>query len=154
MKICGLMTENHIVIDLEPGSKEDVLRAFVQILEQRGLIDRPEQVLEELLKREYLGSTGLEKGIAIPHALTDGNDGPFVALSVVPKGMDFEALDRKPTYVLLMLLGSRDNPGIQLKILAHICRLVKETDLVERIKQTSSPGEICGIIKEAEGKIT
>jgi mannitol/fructose-specific phosphotransferase system IIA component (Ntr-type) len=50
-------------------------------------------------------------------------------------------------------LGNTDKPGVQLKILAHICRLVKETDIVEKIRKVESPGEICRIFEEEEGKI-
>jgi len=58
-----------------------------------------------------------------------------------------------PTYVLIMLLGSKNNPGAQLKILAHVCRLVKETNVVEQIKKIESPVDICVLLEEEEGKI-
>jgi len=153
MEICGLMNERHIIFDLDPGEKEDVLKNFVKVLDQRGVIAHPEPVLREILKREELGSTGLERGIAVPHALTDNLEKPFLALAVIREGMDFESVDQLPTHVLLLLLGSRDSPGTQLKILAHICRLVKETELVERIRQCSTPREICDVIGEEERKI-
>jgi len=97
--------------------------------------------------------TCLEKGIAVPHALTDRVKEPFLALAVVKEGVDFEAVDQMPTYVILLLLGNRNNPGFQLKVLAHICRLVKETRIVERIRKAKSPADICAIFDEEEGKI-
>jgi fructose-specific phosphotransferase system IIA component len=153
MKICSLLKENHIFLDLKSGDKRQVLEEFVAAVKKRDLISDDKLILDELLKRESLGSTGLEKGIAIPHALIDEVKEPFLALAVFKKGIDFEAVDQLPTFVLLMLLGSKNNPGAQLKILAHVCRLVKETDFVEQIKKIEDPRDICALLEEEEGKI-
>ena len=72
---------------------------------------------------------------------------------VIKKGVDLEAMDQMPTYVILLLLGNKDNPGFQLKVLAHICRLVKETKVVEKIKNAELPSDICSILEEEEDKI-
>jgi len=153
MKICSLLKEDHIFLDLKPGDKRQVLEEFVAAVKERRLIHDDELILEELLKRESLGSTGLEKGIAIPHALIEEVKEPFLALAVFENGIDFEAVDQMPTYALIMLLGSKNNPGVQLKILAHVCRLVKETNFVEQIRKIEKPGDVCALLEEEEGKI-
>ena len=153
MKICGLLRENHVFMDLKPADKNQILEEFVRGLKERGLISEEKVLLEELLKRENLGSTGLEKGIAVPHALTEEFKEPFLALALIKKGVDFEAVDRMPTFIILLLLGKKNNPGFQLKILAHICRLIKETKFVEKIKKAKSASDICSILEEEEGKI-
>lgn len=153
MKICSLIKEKHIFLDLKPGDKKKVLEEFVQGIKERNLISDDKLILDELLKRESLGSTGLEKGIAIPHALINEVEEPFLALAVIKKGIDFEAADQMPTYVLLLLLGSKSNPGAQLKILAHVCRLVKETNFVEQIMKIEDPKDICTLLEQEEGKI-
>ncbi len=153
MKICGLLKENHIVLNLKSGDKKKILKEFVEELKRRELLFNEKSILTDLLKRERLGSTGLEKGIAVPHALTNEIDESFLALAVVKEGTDFEAVDQMPTYVLLLLLGNKEKPGVQLKTLAHVCRLVKETGVVEKIKEAESPQEICEILKEEEDMI-
>jgi len=153
MKICGLLEAEHIFFDLQPGDKESVLNSFVRALKGRGLISDEHRILEELKKRESLGSTGLERGIAIPHALTEEMKQSFLALAVFKKGIEYEALDRMPTYVLLLILGNKDEPGTQLKILAHVCRLVKETDVIEKIRESASPAEVCRVLEEEEARI-
>lgn len=153
MKICEYLKEGHIFLDIEPGDKRDVLEKFVSALKERGLITKEKIILEELLKRERLGSTGLERGIAIPHALIEKMKEPFLALALIKEGIDFEAMDQLPTYIILLLLGDKENPGLQLKLLAHICRMIKETDFVERIRKAENPTNICAIIKEEEDKI-
>lgn len=153
MKICGYLKKDHIFLDLESGDKKDVLEDFIQKLKGRGVINDAQLILDKLLERETLCSTGLEKGIAVPHTLMDQVDEPLLALAVIKKGMTYESVDQMPTYVLLLILGNTNKPGAQLKILAHICRLVKETDIVEKIKKVESPDEICRIFEEEEGKI-
>ena len=153
MKICSLLREDHIFLDLKPGDKKHVIEEFVAAIKKRDLISNDKLILDELLKRESLGSTGLEKGIAIPHALIDEIKEPFLALAVIKKGIDFEAVDQMPTYVFLLLLGNKNNPGAQLKILAHVCRLVKETNFVEQIMKIEVPADICSLLEEEEGKI-
>jgi len=153
MKICSFLKEDHIFLDLKPGDKRQVIEEFVAAIKKRDLISNDKLILDELLKRESLGSTGLEKGIAIPHALIDEVKEPFLALAVIKKGIDFEAVDQMPTYVFLLLLGNKNNPGAQLKILAHVCRLVKETNFVEQIVKIEDPADICFLLEEEEGKI-
>jgi mannitol/fructose-specific phosphotransferase system IIA component (Ntr-type) len=153
MKIFEYLKKEHIFLDLEPGDKKQVLEEFVLGLKKRALISDEKIILDALLKRESLGSTGLEKGIAVPHALTEEVKEPLLALALMKKGMNFEAVDQMPTYIILLLLGNKDNPGLQLKLLAHICRLVKETDFVEKVKETSLSDEICDVLEEEEKKI-
>ena len=105
MKICNLLDETHIIFDINPGNKEQVLTAFVRELKKRNLIRDEKIILKELLERESLGSTGLEKGIAVPHALTEEVKEPFLAIGIVRQGTDFNAVDQMPTFVLFFLLG-------------------------------------------------
>jgi PTS system nitrogen regulatory IIA component len=78
---------------------------------------------------------------------------PFLALAIIREGVDFGSADEKPTYVLMLLLGNKNNPGVQLKILAHVCRLVKETDVIEKLKKIEDPEGICTLLKQEEEKI-
>ncbi len=153
MKICSLLDEAHVFLALEPGDKKKVLEDLVGAVRMRGWIKDDKHILDELLKRESLGSTGLERGLAVPHALVEEIEQPFLALAVFPEGIDFEAADGEPTYLVMLLLGSKKDPGTQLKILAHVCRLVKETRWVERARKADSPRRICEILEEEEGKI-
>ncbi|NIM60065.1 MAG: PTS transporter subunit EIIA [Candidatus Aminicenantes bacterium] len=153
MNIYGLLKEDHIFLDIEPGDKRSVLEEIVSELKKRGLISKEKGVVDELLKREGLGSTSLEKGIAVPHALIEKIDKPLLALALIRKGINFEPADKMPTYIILLLLGNKNNPGSQLRLLAHICRMVKETKFVEKAKKAKSSRDICLILKKEEDKI-
>lgn len=154
MRIYNLLNESHVLFNLKSEKKKELLQEFVSALKTRGLVIKEKKILEEVLRRESLCSTGLEKGIAIPHALTDELEKPVLALALIKKGVNFESADQKPTYILFLLIGNKKNPGLQLKILAHICRLIKETKFVEKVRKSKSAHEICQILEEEEGKIT
>jgi mannitol/fructose-specific phosphotransferase system IIA component (Ntr-type) len=153
MKICKFLEEDHIFLDLKTGSKQEILKLMVEQMKLRGLITNDEVVLNELLKRESICSTGLERGIAVPHTLTNEVKEPLVVMALIRGGIDYDAVDQKPTFILLLLLGPKSDPGLQLKLLAHICRLVKETPIVEKLKRADSPEKVCNIVKQEEGKI-
>ena len=153
MKICDLLDKTHIIFDMKPGDKAQVLANFVKELKDMNLIQNDEAILDELLKRESLGSTGLERGIAVPHAFIDELQEPFLALGIVKEGTNFDAADQMPTFVLFLLLGNSGRPGVQLKILAHICRLVKETKFVDKVQKIENPLEICQLLENEEEKI-
>ncbi len=153
MKVHEYLKENHIFLDFEPGDKRQILEQFVSAMKKKGLISREKNILEELLKRESLGSTGLENGIAVPHALIEKIEAPIVALALIKKGIDFEAADQMPTYIIILLLGEKNNPGFQLKLLAHICRMVKETDFVKKVKKAETSRDIWTILMEEEEKV-
>ena len=153
MKICDLLDERHIIFDMKSGDKAQVLANFIKELKNRNLIQNEKTILNELLERESLGSTGLEKGIAVPHALIEKVQEPFLALGIVREGTNFDAADQMPTFVFFLLLGNSARPGVQLKILAHICRLVKETKFVDKVQKSENPLEICQLLENEEEKI-
>jgi len=153
MKVHEYLKESHIFLDFEPGDKKKILEQFVSAMKKKGLISKEKNILDELLKRESLGSTGLENGIAVPHALIEKIEAPIVALAMIKKGIDFEAADQMPTFIIILLLGKKDNPGFQLKLLAHICRMVKETDFVKKVKKAESSQDIWTILREEEEKV-
>jgi len=153
MKICQFLERDNIFLDLKKGIKKEILEEMVKRLKERGLIRNNTLIVSELLTRESISSTGLEMGIAVPHTLTNEVKNTLVAMALIKEGMDYEAIDQKPTYVLLLLLGPKNKPGSQLRLLAHICRLVKETTIVEKLKKADSPEEICKIFQQEERKI-
>lgn len=112
MKICELLKTEHIFLDLKPGNKRQILEELVSALKERGFINAEKAILKEILKRESLGSTGLEKGIAVPHALTNSVQDSLLAMALFKRVIDFEAADEKPTHIILLLLGNKSNPGI------------------------------------------
>jgi PTS system nitrogen regulatory IIA component len=113
----------------------------------------PQAVLSELLKREKIASTGIGRGIAIPHAYIAGLDRMVVALVRIPQGLDFSAVDGEPVKVALFLAGPRSSKNLHLLLLARIAKLVRNRDFSRRILSASSPIEIISIFRDAEASV-
>lgn len=153
MKVYNQLNNDLIFLNLSSEGKENLLKEMVAGLKEKGYISNEKKILNKLLEREHLCSTALEKGIAVPHALVDLKKPPLVALGLLRNGVDFESADRMPTHVVILLLGSKDDPGSHLRLLAHICRLVKETKFVERTRRVKTASEAMTVFKEEEEKI-
>jgi len=100
------------------------------ITEMAGLLPAmdPDQVLELIMAREHLGSTGIGHGVAIPHSRMPDLPEPVIAMARHPEGIDFDAIDGKPVYIVVMLLVPDDEEGQHLELLAKLARLLQHSD--------------------------
>ena len=123
--------------------------AVARMVSQTGDLN-PEPILKGLLEREKAASTGIGKGVAVPHAYTTESDGMVVALFRIPDGLDFDAIDEQPVYLVLILAGPRSSDNLHLKLLARIAKLFSHNSFYENILEASSQGEIISTFKLAE----
>jgi PTS system nitrogen regulatory IIA component len=112
-----------------------------------------ERILEELLERERIASTGIGSGLAVPHAYVDGLNQMVVAFVRTPEGMDFDSVDGELVYMSVLLLGPRSAENLHLKLLARIARLLSYDNFCKSILVVSSPQEIMSTFRAAETRI-
>jgi len=145
MKIMDLMDKKAIIPQLTGKGKKEVLAELCQVVAaQEGLETAP--LLEVLLEREKLGSTGIGEGIAIPHGKTTATDKLVVACGRSPQGVDFDSMDGKPTHLFFLLLAPENTAGAHLKALAKISRLLKDSDFRRKLLAASGADEIYQLI--------
>jgi mannitol/fructose-specific phosphotransferase system IIA component (Ntr-type) len=116
------------VRDSSIRTKEQAINAIVdRLVETKGLraTDR-DAVLTAILKREQLGSTGIGRGVAIPHAKHSGLASFIGALAVFPDGVDFDSVDGEPVHVVCLFVSPTDRPGEHLRMLEAIARQLRE----------------------------
>jgi mannitol/fructose-specific phosphotransferase system IIA component (Ntr-type) len=144
-----------IRIGLAGRVKQDALDALVDTVLATGALklDRG-ALLRAVVHREEIVSTGIGKGIAIPHAHLPGVERPLVALGVFPGGLDFQAMDEEPVLLVFLLLGNPEDPGLHMRILARIARLGKDTDFVEGLCAAGSAQEAVAVIRAAESRLS
>ena len=97
----------------------------------------PDQVLELIMAREHLGSTGIGHGVAIPHSRMSDLPDPVIAMARHPEGIDFDAIDGQPVYIVVMLLVPDDEDGQHLELLAKLARLLQKPEFRESIMAVS-----------------
>ena len=148
MKITDFLDPSAICLELKSSSKQDVLTELCALLQASGKITDPEPVLEALMTRERLGSTGIGQGIAIPHGKTAGTDGIVAALGVSKRGINFESLDGAPVHLVFMLVAPKSSAGEHLKALARISGLLKDKFFRQALREARSVEDVQKVISE------
>jgi len=153
MKLTNLLRQDAISVKLESGNKDDVLTELVDLLIVSGGIKKSEksQILKKLKEREELGSTGIGKGVGIPHAKSSSVKKMVAAFGVSKKGIDFRSLDGEPTYLFFLLIAPGQTPGPHLKALAKISRLLDDKFVRERLRSAKTDTDVMNVL-EKEGQ--
>ncbi len=150
IKIASLLKEKYIYLDFNEKDKKKILTKMVDLVALSGKIKDKKAVLNALIKREKLGSTGIGNGVAIPHSKSERVTDFVLAFGRQSSGIDFGALDGEKTYLFFMLASPEANVGGHLKFLADISRLVKDKFIVERLKAAKDKKEIIKILETFE----
>lgn len=152
MNLLDILSEKSVLVGLQGETKEEIIEELVDSLEEGVAISNREKVLQSVLDREKIMSTGIGDGIAIPHGKSDAVITLSAALGTQKRGANFEALDGEPAYVFFLLVSPANISGPHIKALARISRLLKNEDFKKRLTAASSPEELIGEISEEEKK--
>ena len=147
MKLKDYLPEPNIAADLKGTTKVEVIKELLSVMSAEGLVSDYDSALEDILAREGYLSTGLENGLAIPHAKSDGIKKLTMVFGLSKKGVDFESLDQKPAQLIFLVLSPKDTSGPHIQALAVITRNLKEPVVREKLKNASSAGEIAEIFE-------
>ena len=150
MKISEILKEDYIIGDLAADSKEGALNEVSLFLERKGAIKNHDNLVQALLEREKLGSTGIGDNMAIPHAKQKGIEQITTVFARSRKGIDFQSLDKKPVHFIFLLLAPPASTGAHLKALAKIAKLFKNPSLRENILEAESAGAIHSLLLEED----
>ena len=150
MTLLDILSTNSTIIDLAGETKEDIISELVDSLEVGDSITDRATVLQAVLEREKIMSTGIGDGIAIPHGKSDAVVKLVAALGTQKRGVDFEALDGEPAYVFFLLVSPANVSGPHIKALARISRLLKNDDFKKKLIAADSAEEVIAIIEVEE----
>lgn len=147
MELRDFFSEDAIELELKGGSKDDVLKELISLLK---LDEKSEGMLFKMLKRrENLGSTGIGRGIAIPHCRSLVVSKLRVAFGRKREGLDFKAIDDKPVnFFFLIVAPPLEVSNQYLPVLGKIAQFSKEADVPERLMAISTPAEFMALLEE------
>ena len=145
MAVVNLIEEDIIKIPLEAKTKPDVIKELVDVLKKAGKIEDAESVFRAVMLRENMGSTGLEKGIAVPHAKTHKVNNLVLAIGVSPEGVDFDSLDGEPSKLFFLLIATPQQAGPHIEALSEIARLTRSSNFCKPLLNAKTPKEIVEI---------
>jgi len=140
MRISDFVVREAIIPELTAASKEAVIREMVESLRQAGQFrgTDTEDIVRAILKRELLGSTGIGRGVAIPHTKHASVDRLVGTIAVSSKGVNFDSLDGEPVHVFVLLISPQDRPGDHLRALENVSRCLREDNFVRGLRQASN----------------
>lgn len=134
---------------LSAGNKRQLLQMLGQVASQKlGL--EPGVVVDAILEREKLGSTGFGGGVAIPHGKVEGLDRIYGLVARLDEPVDFEAIDRMPVDLVFFLLSPPDAGADHLRALAAISRLVRQDTAMEKIRGARDRDALAAVLMSAE----
>ncbi|MEW4529810.1 MAG: PTS sugar transporter subunit IIA [Maioricimonas sp. JB045] len=152
MKLTEFVVPDAIIPDLAVDTKDAAIRAMVSSLRQAGKIadEHEENIVAAIMKREELGSTGIGRGVAVPHTKHPSVDSLVATVAVCNDGLDFASLDGEDVYILFLLVSPPDRPGDHLRGLETITRHLKNDDFCRFLRQSRTQEDIVELLAEAD----
>lgn len=150
MSLLDILSVKSAIVGLKGESKDDIIEELVDSLEVGASITDRDKVLQAVLEREKIMSTGIGDGIAIPHGKSDAVVELAAALGIHKRGADFEALDGEPTFVFFLLVSPASISGPHIKALARISRMLKNDSFKKKLIEAGSAEQIIEAIGEEE----
>ena len=152
MKIMDYLNEEWVIPDLKGTDKASVLKELSSVLVAPCQMTSVEDLLQVLLDREKLGSTGIGEGIAIPHGRLKKLKKFFISFGRSVKGVDFDSIDRKPSQLFFLVMAPENSAVDNLKLLSRIVTLLKEPSFKKRLMGARSQKELFQVISEEDEK--
>ncbi len=153
MKIKDILVNDAVSLDLEAGSKREVLAEMAGALAKVEPQIEGDRLLEVLLEREALQSTGIGDGVAIPHGKMAGLDRLVASFARSSEGVDFESIDRRPTHHFFLLVVPEHSGGQYLKALARISRFFRDAAFRQQLTSAEKQSDIIRAIAEEDTKL-
>lgn len=147
MKLSELFSVERVVTNLPAASKADLLETIIRDLDAKGGIRDVSGVIQDVVEREKVMSTGIGNGVAIPHAYTDGVERLVAGFYRTTESVDFEALDHKSVDLFFIILGPKESRRDHIKVLAKISRLLNHEDFREDLRKASDAEAVMSVFK-------
>lgn len=152
MKFADFVSTQAIRADLTAEDKPGVIRELAEALKEAGKISvgDVDSVVKAVMKREELGSTGIGRGVAVPHTKHPSVDRLVGTVGVSSVGVDFDSLDGEKVQLFFLLISPPDRPGDHLRALENISRQLRDETFCRFLKQAKSAEDIRQLLDEAD----
>lgn len=152
MKFADFVCRTAVVANMTASSKEAVIHEMTQALASAGQITEADLdgIVKAILKREELGSTGIGRGVAVPHTKHASVPQLVGTVAVSPDGVDFKSLDGEKVHLFFLLISPPDKPGDHLRALENVSRQLRDDTFCKFLKQAKSAEDILQLLDEAD----
>jgi fructose PTS system EIIA component len=153
MQIQEFLTDKTVVVGLPAGSKETVISELVHLFEGNPAVKDLEAVERAVLDREQVMSTGVGKGLALPHAKTSAVSDTVAALAITDGDVDFDSLDSDPVRILFLLVGTPEAKSHHVRILSRVSRLMNKDIVRKQMMAANSAEDLMKILASSEKQL-
>jgi len=150
LRISDYLRDSLIFLDIDAKDKVEAIAKTVDLMHHSQAISDTAKFLEEVYERESLGSTGIGKGVALPHARTQYAKEIVITVTRLRKGVDFGAEDNEPVRLVFLLGTPHKAVGEYLKVLAKLSKILRENGTTKKLLKAKSSVEVRKIIEDAE----
>jgi fructose-specific phosphotransferase system IIA component len=150
MRISDILTEQVIAVGLEGSSKDDVLEKMIELVGKSASVKDLDKVRNAILERERIMSTGVGRGVAVPHGKTDGVTETVAAFALLAEPIDYKALDDQPVHLVFLLIGRENSVGVHLKLLSRISRLMSNEQFRTRLLAAADAAAVLELFRKDE----
>lgn len=150
MKLSKFCDENLISFDLKSTAKNAIIEELVDLAANSPLVKDHDELLRDIIHRENMVTTGIGYGVAFPHAKTKATKGIVIAFGRSQKGIDFDAMDKKPVHVFFLIAAPEDAIGAHLNVMARLSYIMKSEENRQKLMTVNSPGDLLSILDSVE----
>ncbi len=152
LSLAALLDERRILLDMEAKRKKHVITALVDVIADAGMVDDPKLIAQYVLEREKRASTGIGRGVAIPHWLGEEISETVMAFGRTKTSVAFDAIDGMPVRLFFLMLGPAGRPTEHLQLLSRLSRILHNDRCVDRLLNAADPHQIRLILEEEESE--
>jgi PTS system nitrogen regulatory IIA component len=145
MKLKNILNKDLVKIDLKGNSKSEIINELLDLLVENGKLKDKELAFKDIMDREQQMSTGIQQGIAIPHAKTKSVENLVACIGVKKEGVDFSSLDGVPSNIFILTLSPSDHIGPHVQFLAEISRIIKTEESRTKILNAKSKNQVLSV---------
>jgi fructose-specific phosphotransferase system IIA component len=150
MRLSELLNSDAIKLQLEARTKREALVEMVGLLEAAHGFHSQGEILDRVMRREAMMSTGIGYGVAIPHGKARSVDRMAAAIGVSPEGIEFESEDGQPAHLLVLFVSPENATTQHVKVLANFSRLFKEETVRRTLREARTPEGFLAALQSAE----
>ena len=152
MTIAEFLNESTIKVGMEARSKTVAIEELVDLLVEEHEISMSDRalVIETVLTREKMVSTGMEHGVAIPHGAVEAVDDIVAALGTSHQGVDFQSIDGKRSHIIILLILPAHRYNSSVQTMAAISRVLSQPKLRDKMRRAATPGDVMDVIIDEE----
>ncbi|MGP3778746.1 PTS sugar transporter subunit IIA [Halanaerobium saccharolyticum] len=147
MEVNEFINQNLIKMNLTSEDKDSVIKEMIEIMAENEIITDKEEVIKKAMEREEKGTTGVGKGVAIPHVKSSAVKRPAVAFGRSEKGIDYGSMDEKPSYLFFLITVPEESHDEHLKLLAKLSRNLIHDDFRNSLLEAKDEEEVMSVLE-------